>query len=366
MSGVWGKNIEISIFGESHGEAIGIVINGLPGGVVLDIDYIKSEMARRAPGKNKLSTTRKERDSFEILSGYFKGSTTGTPLSAIIRNSDVRHKDYESIKNILRPGHGDYTGYIKYNGNNDYRGGGHFSGRLTAPLVFAGAICKKLLSKKNILIGSHIKSIGDISEEGFNDVDIESKLLEALSKSDFPVIDEDKGSLMRDCILKAKEELDSIGGIIETAIINLDPGIGSPYFYSVESKISSIIFSIPGVKGIEFGEGFDITRMKGSNANDEYYLKDKDIKTYSNNNGGILGGITNGMPVIFKTAFKPTPSIGKSQRTVDIKNMENVEFNINGRHDPCIVTRALPVVEAVAAIAILDLIIDSEGYKWMI
>ena len=358
MSAVWGNNIKLSIFGESHGKAIGINIDGLPSGVELDLEAINKEMIRRAPGKDKISTARKEKDEFEILSGYFNNKTTGTPLCVIIQNSDTRSKDYEKMKSVVRPGHADFTGNIKYYGHNDYRGGGHFSGRITAPLVFAGAIAKQILKSYNIVVGSHIKSIGDIFEDSFNGTHIKDELLEELRNKSFPTISDEKGMEMQELIIKAKEELDSIGGVIEVGAINLMAGLGSPFFDSIESKISHMMFSIPGVKGIEFGEGFNISRMKGSEANDEFYVEDGEVKTYTNNNGGALGGITNGMPLVFRVALKPTPSIARVQRTIDMEKNENVEIKIEGRHDPCIVVRAVPVVEAAAALVILDLLME--------
>lgn len=358
MSGMWGKNIKLSIFGESHGEALGVTIDGLPSGIELDLEYIKSEMKRRAPGNSALSTPRKEGDVFEILSGFFNGRTTGTPLCAIIRNSNQQSKDYSQLKYNIRPSHADYTGYIKYKGFNDYRGGGHFSGRITAPLVFAGAVAKQILKEKGIIIGSHIKSIANIQDENFDSVNLDAGTLEKLLKEDFPVLNKEKISQMTDAILTAKGQLDSVGGVVETAILNIPTGVGSPFFDSVESHLAHIIFSIPAVKGVEFGSGFDITKLKGSEANDEFYADGNSVKTRTNNNGGILGGITNGMPVVFKTAFKPTPSIAKLQHTVDIETLENVDLEIHGRHDPCIVPRAVPVVEAAAALAVLDLIYD--------
>jgi chorismate synthase len=356
MSGVWGSKIKYSIFGESHGNSIGIIIDGLPSGIELDIEEINREMRRRAPGKNKFSTARNEKDEFQIQSGYFNNRTTGTPLCITIKNSDQHSKDYEKTKSLLRPGHADYTGFVKYDGFNDYRGGGHFSGRITAPIVFAGAVAKQVLKKKGIIIGSHIKSIGAVEDDYFDSVNIKKELLEELSKKEFPTIDEEKALKMKEEILKCKEELDSIGGIVECAILNLPAGIGSPFFNSVESILSSLMFSIPAVKGVEFGAGFNISRMKGSQANDEFFIENDKIKTYTNNNGGILGGITNGMPLIFRVAFKPTASIAKEQRTVDIVTRENTMIRIEGRHDPCIVQRAVPVVEAAAAMGILELI----------
>ncbi len=366
MSNVWGKNIKLSIFGESHGKSIGIVIDGLPAGIELDLEYINYEMQRRAPGKSKLSTSRKEKDSFEILSGVFNNTTTGTPLCAIICNTNQRSKDYKDIKNIMRPGHADYTGYMKYSGFNDYRGGGHFSGRLTAPLVFAGAVAKQILEKRrNIIIGSHIASIKNIYDEKFDLVNIDKDILKALIKMDFPVLDSKKSTEMKQCISQSKEDKDSVGGVIETSVVNLPVGLGSPFFDSVESELAHLLFSIPAVKGVEFGAGFDITKLKGSQVNDEFYIRDGIVKTHSNNSGGILGGITNGMPIIFRTAIKPTPSIGKLQKTINISKKENTLLEIEGRHDPCIVPRVVPVIEAATAIVLFDLMIESEGKLWI-
>jgi chorismate synthase len=354
MSGTWGSKIKFSIFGESHGKAVGITIDGLKPGFEVDLDYIKREMDRRAPGKSSLSTQRQEADSFEILSGLFRGKTTGTPLCAIIRNSDQHSKDYEETKALMRPSHADYTGCVKYMGFNDYRGGGHFSGRLTAPLVFAGNLCRQVLEERGIIIGSHVRSIGGIEDRGFSMTDIDQNKLQALRTETFPVLDAEAGEAMQKAILDAKAEQDSVGGVIETAVINLPAGIGDPFFDSLESTLAHLLFSVPGIKGLEFGAGFDIASMRGSEANDEYYVEDGRVRTYSNNNGGILGGITNGMPLIFRVAVKPTPSIGRAQRTINIESMENDTIEISGRHDPCIVTRAVPVIEAVAAMVLLD------------
>lgn len=358
MSSTWGNNIKLSIFGESHGDAIGVNIDGLPSGIALDLEDISFEMKRRAPGKDKLSTSRVEKDEFRILSGYFKGKTTGTPLCMVIFNTDTISKDYEKTKDLMRPGHADYTGIMKYLGHNDYRGGGHFSGRITASICFAGAIAKQILKSKGIIVGSHIKSIGDVEDLSFNRTDLSQDLLEGLKYKKTPTIQEEKAIKMENLILKVKEEKDSIGGVIEIAVLNVMPGLGSPFFDSIESKISQLIFSVPAVKGIEFGQGFGISKMRGSQANDEFYIDEDKIKTYTNNNGGILGGISNGMPIVFRVALKPTASIGKKQRTIDIIKHKNTEIEIVGRHDPCIVIRALPVLEAVTALAILDLLLE--------
>lgn len=358
MGATWGNKIKVSIFGESHGRAVGINIDGLPSGFILDEEKILFEMARRAPGKNNLSTARKEPDMPEILSGYFNGRTTGTPLSAVIYNQDTRSKDYDKTKDYLRPGHADYSGLIKYDGYNDYRGGGHFSGRLTAPLVFAGAICKQILESKGIKIVSHISSIKEIKDEDFNSLNFNEDI-ENLKNEEIPLNNKGLEDKIRHEILQAKYNGDSVGGVIECMVYGLKAGVGDPFFDSVESTLAHLMFSVPAVKGIEFGLGFKMTEIFGSEANDEYYLDNENIKTRSNNNGGVLGGITNGMPVTFKVAIKPTASIAKIQNTVDINKKEEVSFRVEGRHDPCIVLRAIPVIEAVTAIGILNLIGES-------
>ena len=357
MSGMWGNKLKVSIFGESHGVGIGITIDGLPSGFEINMNEILKEMARRAPGKSKLSTARRETDSPEILSGYFEGKTTGTPLCAIIRNGDQHSKDYGKLKDLMRPGHADYPGNIRYNGFNDYRGGGHFSGRITAPLVFAGAICKQILESHGIFIGSHVKSIGEVEDKSFSEVELTKELLDNLKTKELPLLFSDKEALMRETVLKAKTDLDSVGGTIECTVLGMNPGIGNPFFDSVESTLAHLMFSVPAVKGIEFGKGFEMTKLRGSDCNDEYYYDGDKVKTYTNNNGGITGGITNGMPILFKVGIKPTASIAKKQRTINIDEKKDAELEIHGRHDPCIVQRAVPVIEAVTAIGILDLIL---------
>ncbi|MDU4478697.1 chorismate synthase [Clostridium sp.] len=357
MSGMWGNKLKVSIFGESHGVGIGITIDGLPSGFEINMNEILKEMARRAPGKSKLSTARRETDSPEILSGYFEGKTTGTPLCAIIRNGDQHSKDYGKLKDLMRPGHADYPGNIRYNGFNDYRGGGHFSGRITAPLVFAGAICKQILESHGIFIGSHVKSIGEVEDKSFSEVELTKELLDNLKTKELPLLFSDKEALMRETVLKAKTDLDSVGGTIECTVLGMNPGIGNPFFDSVESTLAHLMFSVPAVKGIEFGKGFEMTRLRGSDCNDEYYYDGDKVKTYTNNNGGITGGITNGMPILFKVGIKPTASIAKKQRTINIDEKKDAELEIHGRHDPCIVQRAVPVIEAATAIGILDLIL---------
>lgn len=356
MSSTWGNNIKISVFGESHSEAIGVTIDGLEPGIELDMDKIAFEMSRRAPGKNAMSTPRNEKEIPNIISGFFNGKTTGTPLCAIITNTNTRSQDYEKTKDLMRPGHADLTGHIRYNGFNDYRGGGHFSGRLTAPMVFVGAVCKQIIAKQGIKIGAHISQIENVYDKSFDFTDISAETLETLKLKELPFLDETKEAVAKERILAAKEDLDSVGGVIECAVIGLYSGIGNPMFDSVESVLSHLLFSVPAVKGVEFGSGFSFASMRGSEANDSFYYENDTIKTKTNNNGGINGGITNGMPIIFRTAIKPTPSIAKKQETIDLSLKTNSEIEIQGRHDPCIVQRAVPVIEAVAAIAIYDLL----------
>ena len=351
---IWGERYKISIFGESHGEAIGIVIDGIPSGTPLDLDEINREMSRRAPGNSPMATPRKEQDEVKILSGFYQGRTTGTPLAGVIFNTNTRSKDY--TPELLRPGHADFTGFSKYGDAHDFRGGGHFSGRITAPLVFAGAIAKQILRQNGIQIGAHIQKIGMVEDASFDPISGSRELFGVISKKEFPVIDDAAGKKMQAEILQKKEELDSVGGIIECCATGIPVGVGDPFFGSAESRISSMMFSIPAVKGIEFGDGFGFSAMTGSAANDSFYVENGSIKTRTNHNGGINGGITNGMPMVFKVAVKPTPSIGKVQQTVNRETMENTEISVRGRHDPCILSRAVPVVEAGCAIALLDLL----------
>lgn len=351
---VWGEKLKISIFGESHGEGIGIVIDGIPAGIELDMEEIARQMRRRAPGRNAVSTSRFEPDEVKILSGFFHGRTTGTPLAGVILNTNTRSKDY--TPELLRPGHADFTGFAKYGASHDYRGGGHFSGRVTAPLVFAGAVAMQILAKQDITVGSHILQIGKIRDQAFDPVKLDADTLRRLGRLEFPVLEEETRERMQQCIIEKKREKDSVGGILECGVVGLKTGIGSPFFGSVESRIASIVYSVPAVKGIEFGAGFRFAEMTGSEANDAFYIQNGKIQTRTNHNAGINGGITNGMPIVFRTVIKPTPSIAQVQQTVNLKTMENAEIEIHGRHDPCIVPRAAVVVEAAAAIALLDMI----------
>ncbi|ONI46197.1 chorismate synthase [Candidatus Epulonipiscioides gigas] len=356
MNNIFGKNISISIFGESHGKSIGVVIGGLPSGIKLDFEQIQQEMSRRAPGQNKLSTQRKESDMPIIQSGIFEDYTTGAPLCAIIKNNDAHSKDYSILKTHMRPGHADYTGNIRYNGFNDYRGGGHFSGRITAPLVFAGAVAKQIIKTKGITVGAHISQIFNIQDKKFDKQNLDKQIFHNILEKDIPVIDDTKIEPMCAKIFEAKSKSDSVGGKIECAIIGVPAGIGNPFFDSVESVISHLAFSVPAVKGIAFGIGEEFANLYGSEANDEFCIKDNEITTKTNNNGGILGGITNGAPIIFEVTIKPTPSISKEQNTVNIETKKEVKLEIQGRHDPCIVQRAVVVIEAIAAIAMLEML----------
>ena len=353
-----------TIFGESHGPAIGVVLENVPAGIELDFNIVAAELARRAPGKNALSTPRKEADTPEILSGIFDGKTTGTPLCAIIRNSDQHSKDYAATKDLARPGHADYTGFVHYHGCNDYRGGGHFSGRLTAPLVFAGAVAKQILSRHGIYVGAHISQIEFVGDDSFlgTGINLNQKLFETLAKKDFPTLSDTEWARMQAAILKAREQQDSVGGSIECAIIGLPVGIGAPDIdRNVEGIISRHMFAVPAVKGIAFGTGFDCVSMRGSQYNDSLYMDGSQVKTRTNHSGGVNGGITNGMPVIFEVAVRPTPSISQPQETVDFVNGNDAVIEIKGRHDPCVVHRAVPVIEAAAALAACQLLEGENG-----
>lgn len=355
MSSEFGKNIKLSIFGESHGEAIGCVIDGLPSGVRLDMDKIYLDMSRRAPGKDKTATPRLEKDIPHILSGVLDSVTTGAPLAMIIENTNTKSGDYSNLLTVPRPSHSDYPAYVKYGGNNDIRGGGHFSGRLTAPLVFAGAVAKQILGEKGITIGAHIAQIGSARDEMLDKNNISADLLNQLTSKSFSVISKDAEENMRAVVEKARMSLDSVGGAVECAVVGLPVGIGSNMFSTVESHLSSILFGIPAVKGVQFGAGFDFAEMTGSQANDGYRIKDGAVSLVSNNNGGVLGGMTTGAPLVLSVVIKPTPSISQPQQSVNLQTMTDETLVIHGRHDPCIVPRAVPVVEAAVALGILDL-----------
>ncbi len=355
MSSMIGKNIRLSIFGESHGPAIGCVIDGLPAGVKLDMDAIYRDMARRAPGKDRTSTPRLEKDIPVILSGVLDGVTTGAPLAMTIENTNTQSGDYSNLMTVPRPSHSDYPAYVKYGGKNDIRGGGHFSGRLTAPLVFAGAVAKQILLKKGIRVGAHISRIGSVCDDGFDCNDVSADLLERLTSGSFPVINTDAEEAMRAEIESYRMNRDSIGGVIECAAIGMPVGVGGNMFDTVESRLASILYGIPAVKGVQFGLGFGFAGKGAGEANDCYCIKDGAVTLMSNNNGGVLGGMTTGAPIILSVAVKPTPSISREQQSVNLQTMEDATLIINGRHDPCIVPRAVPVVEAAVAFEILDI-----------
>ena len=352
MKNTFGSSISVTLFGESHGETIGAVLDGLPPAIKIDTDYIDKKLSERRP-YGKLSTARVEKDNYRIVSGAFNGYTTGAPLTILIDNENTVSKNYDSIKVCPRPSHADYTAECKYHGYQDYRGGGHFSGRITAALVAAGAILQSALLSKGIKIGTHIASVHGVCDRDFEDYE---KDLEIISAKAFSVLSDEAESKMKDEILKAKENGDSVGGVLESVILGVPAGVGEPWFDSMEGVISHMLFSIGGIKGIEFGSGFSFADMLGSEANDHFEVKDGKIVTKTNHNGGINGGITNGMPLTLKCAVKPTPSIYKKQGSVNMQSMQNETLKIEGRHDPAIIHRVRSVVDAALAIAVADML----------
>lgn len=365
MKSVFGDNLQISLFGESHSAAIGAVITGLAPGIRLDLDFIESQMEKRR-ARGRISTKRQEPDKLHFVSGYFNGCTTGTPLCLLIENTVQRSGDYEKTKNLPRPSHADYTAQEKYLGYQDYRGGGHFSGRLTAPIVAAGAICMQVLRDKGIRIGTHISALHGIADTPFAAEEAALlRQLSALEGEGFPTLDAAIGEEMVREIERAAAEGDSLGGILETAVVGLPAGIGEPFFGSVESKLSALLYSVPGIKGVEFGLGFGFAGQTGSEANDPFFMEGDRVKTASNHNGGINGGITNGMPLLFRMAVRPTASIYQVQKTVDLSTRADAELQIAGRHDPAIIHRARVVADAVTAIGLCDLFCERYGYLWM-
>ena len=346
MSSSYGENLRLTIFGQSHSAAIGMTLEGVPAGETLDFEELSRFLRRRAPGQNAWSTARKEADAPEFLSGLVGDTTCGAPISAIIRNCDTRSKDYSQLAYTPRPGHADYTAAVKYGENRDYAGGGHFSGRLTAPLCIAGGICLQLLKREGIAVISRIASIGEVEDEG--------ELLASTADKAFPTVSDARGEAMKALIAEVKADEDSVGGVVECAVLGLPAGLGDPMFDGMENRIASIVFGIPAVKGLEFGAGFAAAKLRGSENNDPFAVRDGKVVTATNRCGGILGGITTGMPLTFRAAFKPTPSIAREQQSVDLRTMEETSLHIVGRHDPCIVPRAVPVVEAAAALAVYD------------
>lgn len=354
MSSFWGENIRISIFGQSHSPSIGVVIDGLPAGFKIDSAVLAAFLGRRAPGKNPLGTPRAEADEVEFLSGLTGGKLCGAPLCAVIKNTNIRPGDYSKFSALPRPGHADYTAAVKYHGAQDPSGGGHFSGRLTAPLCIAGGICLQLLEAEGINIASHIANIAGVSDDIFDPVTLTAGDFARLHDIPLRVINPSAGEAMAAAIEEARRDGDSVGGIIECGIIGLPAGLGEHMFGGMENRISSVIFGIPAVRGVEFGAGFAVAAMRGSRNNDAFAAEGGSIRTLTNNHGGILGGITSGMPLIFRVAIKPTPSISRPQRTLNIHTGEIEELSVSGRHDPCILPRALPPVEAAAALAVYD------------
>ncbi len=353
MSSIYGEYLKLSIFGQSHGPAIGMTLDGIPAGLPVDESALKSFLARRAPGQAAYSTPRKEADMPEFLSGILDGYTCGAPIAATITNSNTRSGDYENLKDCPRPGHADYTAQVKYRGFQDVAGGGHFSGRLTAPLCIAGGLCKQWLSRQGIEVAAHIGAIAGIEDTPFSSTVPE---IDQIGTS-FPVLNPLQGERMQQAISQARTEGDSVGGIVECAIVGAPAGLGEPMFGGVESKLAQILYGIPAVKGVSFGSGFAVSAMRGSQSNDSFTIQNGSVKTQTNHCGGILGGITNAMPILFRIAFKPTPSIAKTQQSIRLSTQEECPLQIHGRHDPCIVPRAVPVVEAAAAIALMDMLL---------
>ena len=357
MSSEFGKILKVSIFGQSHGKAIGVNIDGLPAGEHIDMEQLQSFLERRKPGKSALSTARKESDRPVFLSGLENEVTCGFPLCAIIENQDQHSSDYQQLKDKPRPAHADYTAAVKWDGYADMRGGGHFSGRLTAPVCIAGGIAKQILARRGIYIGAHLSAVAGIEDERFP-LYPDRELFESVAKKSFPVLDDRAGEEMQKAILDARQGGDSVGGIVECALIGVPAGLGEPMFDGIENRMAAALFGIPAVKGVEFGAGFESCALRGSQNNDPFVVENGTIRTTQNNAGGILGGITSGMPITFRVGIKPTPSIGCAQQTVSLSEGTNTQLVIQGRHDPCIAHRAVPVVEAVAAIVMLDLMLE--------
>lgn len=361
MKNTFGNSVAITLFGESHGEYIGVVIDGLAPGMEINYEYIARKLALRRPA-GAISTPRQEQDIYKIVSGVVNGYTTGTPVTILIPNEDVNSGDYAATQTMARPSHADYTAQCKYHGYQDARGGGHFSGRVTAALVAAGAICQYALEQKGVFIGTHVKRCAGISDRDFADFSAD---IDYLSQQTFAVLDEACGEAMQAAILASAAEGDSVGGILETTVIGMPAGVGEPWFDTVESMLSHVMFSIPAVKGIEFGTGFAIADMRGSEANDPFAIENDHIVTTTNHNGGVNGGITNGMPILFRTAIKPTPTIFKPQQTVDVDTMTETVLQPTGRHDPAIVHRARVVQDAATALVLCDALALRYGTDWL-
>ncbi len=358
MSSTFGNVLHLSIFGQSHSPAIGCSLDGIPAGIAVDQERLQAFLDRRAPGRDETATKRREADAAHIIAGVVDGHTTGAPIAAIIENTNTRSKDYSELRRKPRPGHADFPARVKYHNMHDVAGGGHFSGRLTAPLCIAGGIALQALEARGINVMAHVAQIGGISDLPMDDMVYREADRKAILTNDLPCIDAATAGRMREEILAARDELDSIGGIVECGIYGLPAGIGDPMFDGIENQLASALFGIPAVKGVEFGAGFGASRLRGSENNDAFRVEDGRIVTETNRAGGILGGITTGMPLTLRVGIKPTPSIGRPQKTVSLARMENTELTIRGRHDPCIAHRAVPVVEAVTACVLLDLLLE--------
>ena len=352
----WSKteHLRVNIFGQSHGAAVGVTVEGLPAGESIDLEALQRFLDRRAPGRHELSTPRREQDRPRILAGLAEGVTCGAPFTAIIKNTNVRSADYEALRDVPRPGHADYPAQVKYGGHQDVAGGGAFSGRLTAPLCIAGGVCLQLLRRRGVEIAAHVAEIGGIMDEPFDPVRVDAETMAALRALPLPVLNEAQGEAMREAILAAAREGDSLGGVVECAVMGLPVGLGGPLFEGLDGALASAVFAIPAVKGVEFGAGFGAARLRGSENNDPYAIHGGRVVTDTNNAGGVLGGMSTGMPLIFRAAFKPTPSIALPQKSVSLSRGEETELRVQGRHDPCVVPRAVPAVEAAAAIVVLD------------
>ncbi len=359
MSSCFGNTLKISIFGESHGAAVGGIADGFPAGEKFDEKEFLKMISRRRPGQ-KNTTPRVESDLPEILSGICNGKTTGTPVGIVIRNHNTHSGDYEALKNVPRPGHADYAALLRYGEAADRRGGGHFSGRLTAPIVALGAIARQILARRNIFIGAHLASVWNIDDRAFDAVNLERDTLLAPGEKEFPVCDDAAGILMQRAIETAAMEGDSLGGVVECGVIGFPAGIGSPMFDRIECGLGKAVFGIPAVRGVEFGNGFAAARLKGSTNNDAFCVAGGKIRTATNRHGGILGGISSGMPILLRAAFKPTPSIAKEQKSVDLKSMTETTLAVEGRHDPCVAIRAVPVVEAMTSLVLLDFLLTEK------
>jgi chorismate synthase len=364
MSSTIGDNLTISIFGQSHSKAIGVVIDGIPAGETLDMERLQAFLLRRAPGRSENTAQRKEEDVPVFLSGLVGNATCGAPLCAIIENRDARPEDYEALRDVPRPSHSDYAAFEKYGTFHDIRGGGHFSGRLTAPLCIAGGICIQMLEKRGVTIGAHIAAIASVDDAAFDPVLVNASQLKTIAAKAFPVIDEAAGERMKAEIALAAKDGDSVGGIVEACAIGVPTGVGQPMFDGIENNLAKLIFGIPAVKGVEFGAGFKSSRLRGSENNDAFYYDAmRNVQTRTNRHGGSLGGISSGMPILVRAAFKPTPSVAREQESVSLSQKENTSLHISGRHDPCIVPRAVPCMEAAMAVALLDLMMSHAGEK---